>query len=116
MGVDCLGLLVGVATELQLCDKVGRPLNEFDELNYGHLPDEKRLYNQLQQLLQRVERPKAGAIGLFKVDGSARHLGIIGENRGYLTLIHAYAPARKVIEHRLDDEWEKKLYKVFTVG
>jgi hypothetical protein len=28
-------------------------------------------------------------------------------------MIHCYAQARRVVEHRLDDDWKKRLVKVF---
>jgi len=115
IGVDCLGLLIGVASELDLRDKKGRPLIEFDDLAYGHIPDEKKLYTGLKKSLIPTKLIEVEKIVLFKIDGVSRHLGILGEKNGYLTLIHAYAPARKVIEHRFDTEWEEKLVKLFEV-
>ncbi len=41
------------------------------------------------------------------------HVGIIGEHDGYLTLIHAYAPDKKVVEMRLDDVWRKRIIEVY---
>ncbi len=41
IGVDCLGLLIGVAKELNLNDKMGRPIQFHDTLNYGVMPNEK---------------------------------------------------------------------------
>lgn len=123
VGVDCLGLLVGVARELDLRDAHGRPLADFDALDYGHMPDEKRLWRGLNECLNREKiritndelRPSQ-AIGLFRIDGTARHLGIIGRQEGHFTLIHAYAPARKVVEHRLDEVWRARLVVIFTLS
>ncbi len=113
VGVDCLGLLVGIAQELDLRDENGVPLINHDALDYGHLPDEQRLFASLKKHCKGARILRASLIGLFKVDGSARHLGVIGQQKGYLTLIHAYAPARQVVEHRLDEQWERKLVKLF---
>lgn len=41
------------------------------------------------------------------------HVGIIGSHRDYLTLIHAHAPDKKVVEMRLDDEWRNKIVEVY---
>ena len=115
VGVDCLGLLVGVAKELDLRDNNGRPIAQHDALDYGHFPDELRLATGLKKHCKGARKLRAGLIGLFEIDGSARHLGIFGEKNGVLTLIHAYAPARKVVEHRVDEIWEKRLVKLFRL-
>ncbi len=63
--------------------------------------------------LTSIEKPQPAAIGLFTIDGANRHLGLFGDNPNYLTLIHAYAPVRKVVEHRFDDQWQQKLHAIF---
>lgn len=121
-GVDCLGLLVGVAAECGL-SRHGRALAACDRRDYGHYPDEQRLYESLARYLTAVP-PAAlqpGDACLMRIDGTARHLGIIGEyccaadsaKARYLTLIHAYAPARRVVEHRLDVQWRERAVAAF---
>lgn len=41
------------------------------------------------------------------------HVGIIGEHRGGLTLIHAHAPDKQVVEMRLDDVWRNRIVEVY---
>jgi hypothetical protein len=120
IGCDCLGLLVGVASELNLQDKNGNPLMLWDRQQYGHFPDSVVMQQILAAslILQESTMPHRGMIGLFCIDGRAQHLGIFGdygEAEG-LSLIHAYAPARKVIEHRLSEEWQQKIVAVYDVG
>ncbi len=103
IGVDCLGLLVGVAAELEL------GLEKLDELGYGHFPDSDYLQQKLAEAMEVIDAPMAGSIGLFVIDGRAQHLGIFGEG----TLIHAYAPMRKVVEHGFTQEWRVRLIKVY---
>ena len=114
-GLDCLGLLVCVARDAGL--RVGgRLAADFDETNYAHLPDEKRLYCGLARVLYEVEtgRMQTGDVALMRIDGAVRHLGIIAEYpAGGFSLIHAYAPARKVVEHRLDADWRAKIIHIF---
>lgn len=177
-GVDCLGLLVGVAAALRLRGRDGLPLTSRDSLAYGHYPDEAALRDGLKRCLTPIvewekkrgqyvrasfkrdpglvpgkqpivrvvgERggnqkkdipnpigqspcwayslglPREGgvihsaSIGLFRIDGSARHLAIFANDAGYPTLIHAYAPARAVVEHRFCEEWQKKLVTRYRV-
>ena len=87
----------------------------YDVFDFGHQPDEKRLNSSLERHCERTEELRSGLIALFEIDGLARHLGIIAEKNGYLTLIHAYAPAHKVVEHRLDDKWRSKIKALFSL-
>ena len=116
-GVDCLGLLVGVARHLRLKDGKGTPLEHHDALAYGHYPDAKALQRALSQLLhdRRVMPPEQGNIVLLRIDSHARHMAIVGVAEHYKTLIHAYAPARKVVEHRLDERWEKQIVRCYRL-
>jgi len=54
-----------------------------------------------------------GDIGLFLIDGNPQHLAIFSDFEGGLGMIHCYAQARGVVEHRLDEQWESKLVKVY---
>lgn len=108
-GMDCLGLLVCVARDCQLLHD-GKPLWQHDEGGYGHYPDTIHLRAQLEAVLCPAAQPQAGGVLLLTHDGRAQHLAIIGQlGNGDLTLIHAYAPARSVVEHRLDDDWRTRI-------
>lgn len=114
-GVDCLGLLVKVADE---CGVVFGNMcaAHLDQTDYGHYPDERRLFRALSLYLTPCETIQKDAVLLMRIDGRNQHLGIVGERAGRLTLIHAYAPARKVVEHGLDDAWKNKIIKCFILS
>ncbi len=116
-GVDCLGLLVGVALELDLRLQNGLPLASFDERDYSHYPDSSKLLLRMHQLLSEIEvsdiRP--ADIVLLKVDDSPQHLAIISNMMGGKGIIHAFAPARAVVEHALDDYWLQKIVSSFRL-
>jgi len=165
-GVDCLGLLAGVAAELDLRGPDGKPLIAADETDYAHQPDTKRLYARLSALLTPIPQGgiSPGDILLLSIDESPQHLAIVsdfsatfplpsgeggatrcasaparrerrvrehqhtdkhnmfqcphpsplpgGEGTG-LGIIHAYAPARAVVEHLLDDWWRQRIEAAF---
>lgn len=129
VGCDCLGLLIGVAAALDLQGKGGQKLADLDNLSYGHFPDENALRAGLDAALYPAENLSAGCIVLIKIEGRAQHLGMIGslesgvwsleENQTLnsklqtLTLIHAYAPHRKVVEHRLSEEWWERIVAIY---
>jgi NlpC/P60 family putative phage cell wall peptidase len=96
VGVDCIGLVAGVARELGI---------EFeDKLNYGRDPNG----NELQSELERYLTPcgiVVGAVALFRIEKQPQHVGIISD----VGIIHAYAQSRKVVEHGLDAWWLERL-------
>src|SRR5690625_738099 len=100
VGVDCIGLAVGVARALDL------PV--IDNLDYPRRPDAELLRRglaaQLVPLHPHEARP--GDLLRLAVNSKATHVGIltvlIDQRPG---LIHAYAPCRKVIEHGWDGRW-----------
>jgi len=111
-GVDCLGLLVGIARELNL-QVSGCPLAGFDRQDYGHYPDTDALEKTLSSLLLSIplKHKQPGDVALFSIDGNPQHLGILSD----YGLIHAYAPARAVVETRLDEQWQKRIRLLFRV-
>lgn len=115
VGCDCLGLVVGVVDELGLKDKDGVKLAAYDEVTYSKEPDGEYLTQKLVGLLDEVPPAdmRAGDLALFKVRENPQHLAIITDYEGGLGMIHCFAPARRVVEHRLDDDWRSRLLKVF---
>ncbi len=118
-GVDCLGLLVGVARECGL-SKSGVCLACYDETDYGHIPNGTRLQSALKNYLHPVSDDVllAGDVVLMRIDHHPQHLGIIGDYKqtDMLSLIHAYAPARAVVEHRLDAHWQSRIVMAYRYG
>lgn len=121
-GVDCMGLLVGVARELDLRGADGLPLSLLDETDYGHYPSPERLREGLSRVLSPIALAEmcAGDVALFEIDGDARHLAIVTEDTpggytGQLGMIHAYTPARYVVEHLLDAWWQARLVAAFRL-
>ena len=114
-GCDCLGLIVGVVDELGLEDRNGMRLAAYDEVTYSKEPDGAYLIQKLTGLLEEVptHQARAGDLALFKVRENPQHLAILSDYEGALGMIHSFAPSRRVVEHRLDDEWKSKIIKVF---
>jgi NlpC/P60 family putative phage cell wall peptidase len=114
-GCDCLGLIVGVVDELGLKDRNGKLLASYDEITYPTEPDGAYLTQRLTELLEEVPIAEAqpGDLALFKVRDNPQHLAILTDYEGALGMIHCFAPARAVVEHRLDDDWKQRISKVF---
>ncbi len=117
-GVDCLGLLVGVASELHLKDKAGIPIISHDNVIYTHAPDVHRLRNTLEAILVSIPHGdmRAGDVILMNIDGQPQHLGIVSNNNSGVGIIHAFAPARAVVEHALDGFWHERIIAVFRLS
>ena len=117
-GVDCLGLLIGVADEARLTF-AGQFASALDDTQYGHFPDAGRLRAALSHYLQSktLDRLQPADVLLLRVDGRAQHLALASEYPGGgLAMIHAYAPARAVVEHRLDKDWLSRVEAVFALA
>jgi len=97
-GVDCLGLIVGVADEIGVKYQ-GKFLSSFDDLTYKKIP----LKNQLKNAMDKYFLPilfgerRVGDIALFQINREIQHLGILSD----VGLIHCYLQARGVVEHSL---------------
>lgn len=120
-GVDCLGLLMGIAGDLSLVDKHGLPLVAHDHRIYSKQPDADFMKQCLRAAME--EKPfsalQPSDVILLEMDGNAQHVGLCVQNdiwgAGELGIIHAYAPARGVVEHRLDDAWKARVCACFTL-
>lgn len=119
-GVDCLGLLVGVAKELGLKCKQGNWLADADVCDYGHIPDGRKLKERLSCLLDEVTDPDAMQVGdilLMRFEREPQHLAIVSSHpSGGKGMIHAYASARRVTEQRLDDLWRLRIIGVYRIA
>ena len=106
---------MGVAANLQLKDKNGVLLSAYDEIDYSFSPDSGYLIAKLETLLQEVSFSKvsSGDIGLFLIDDNPQHLAIFVKSRDEFNIIHSEGRCGKVVEHRLDEEWQHRLFKVF---
>lgn len=109
-GVDCIGLVIKVAH--------GLGLSEFDTADYARQATDETLLAGCRKHLLAVQRSAMapGHVVVMHFDNQ-RHIGIVGDYvHGGLSLIHAHALARKVVEHRLDDAWRSRIIAAFAYG
>jgi cell wall-associated NlpC family hydrolase len=95
-GADCLGLIIGVAKELEITGGGGKLLLDCDESGYSAYPDGARLRRFLDQHLRPVSRSKirAGDVLLFKIFEHLQHVSIATDYpAGGLGIIHCYSGA-----------------------
>ena len=101
VGVDCAGLVIGVARELSLVSP------DFDITGYRRDPDGFGLLAHCDAHMRRITRDDMGLGDVLVIRWAQhpQHLGIVADYRhGGLSLVHAYqAPGKRgeVVEHRL---------------
>jgi cell wall-associated NlpC family hydrolase len=103
LALDCAGVAVHVF------DRVGCAVDQ--PAAYSRMPNNAMLeyWADRQPFLAREAVPQAGDILLMRFTGEPQHVAIFtGEN-----LIHAYEAIGRVVEHRLDDRWRKRIVRAY---
>ena len=98
VGVDCVGLVIGVARELALVPQ------DLDVLGYPRTPDGTSLMATMRQHMTEIDRAamQPGDVIVVSFDRDPQHLAILGDYRhGGLSIIHAAGNTGRVIETRL---------------
>lgn len=108
-GVDCVGLLIGVANELGLIggyDNRGYPPNVPSGICRGELE------KFCDQMPFGPMAAVAGDVLLFRVGGSEQHIGIAtGDGR----MVHAFQSAKVVAETQLSGKWLRSCSAVYRL-
>ena len=100
VGVDCAGVLFGVAWALGISD--------FDLRAYPPRPEPDMMSAHLARHLQPIPKASArpGDVLRFMIDRRPQHLGILTAPD---QVLHAYQHAGRCVEHRLDDKWRRRI-------
>lgn len=111
-GTDCLGLIIGVAKELNLKNKTGIPIFMLDNANYAVFVQSNELYEKISEHLYEVSimEMKPADIICFKIQNYIKHVAIFSYKNN---IIHVTEETGKVVEHALTDYWKKKIAAVF---
>ncbi|GGC70277.1 peptidase [Siccirubricoccus deserti] len=103
VGVDCGGLVVGVARDL------GLPLDDYPP-GYGRHPDGRSLRAWIEARFTRIAAMEEGAMPLMEfTPGLPQHVGIVTRLAGGWGLVHAWAQLRRVVEHPITDDWTARI-------
>lgn len=116
-GLDCLGFLLVVAQRAGIHFNGTMP-EALDQTDYGTRPDAVMLKAKLDTWLQPCAGDaEPGDVLLLDIQGIPQHLALVSDYPlpGECGMIHAYAPARKVVEHRYDDVWKKATRAVYAL-
>lgn len=112
VGVDCVGLVIGVARELGLIAP------DFDVVGYPRVPDGTSLMELAATHMTPIDRAamQPGDVVVVSFDRDPQHLGILGDYRhGGLSIIHAAGLTGRVIETRLMFSEQMKYVAAFAL-
>lgn len=103
LALDCAGVIVHTAAQFGL--------QSVEPTGYGRSPCDGMLEAaaDLQLYLQRVIDMQAADVLMMRFTGEPQHVGIYTGD----TIIHAYESAGKVVEHRMDDKWLRRVVRVY---
>lgn len=102
VGVDCIGLVVGVARALGMAAT--------DRPGYARTPDGETLTAALDAQMRRIKAADAGDVLLLRIRRLPQHVGFLGEGG---TLIHAHSGADKVVETPMTDRWWERVVAAY---
>lgn len=106
-GLDCVGLLIAVARDLNLAD--------YEPAPYSRQVDPARLRAEVERFCRpmALDAAREGDVLLFRVGGMTQHVGI---HAGYHRFLHAYewTPGKgQVSETALAGVWARSLVAVY---
>lgn len=103
VGVDCVGLAVGVASSLGM--------EVHDVKGYPHVPINGVFINAIreQTIEITVDEVEPADMLIFRFDAhEPQHIAII-TRVDPIRIIHAYSQVKKCVEHELDQIWKARL-------
>lgn len=107
-GLDCAGLCV--------CSAIKCGYKPADLTTYKRVPSSSDFVKLILQNCDEVsfgeERP--GDLWLFSFADDPQHIAIQTESSP-MTMIHAYAPLKKVVEHGMDKVWLARRHSVYRI-
>lgn len=102
-GVDCAGLIVGTARACGIAAG--------DMSGYSRTPSGGMLQEELERQCDRVSEALPGDIYLMRFEREPQHVAFATD----IGVLHAYANARTVAEHVLDDKWRRRIVAVYRL-
>jgi hypothetical protein len=119
--IDCGGLLVCVAEDLHLIDKLGVPFLRSDYTERGPQPirDELKFECNLRLIVKNKKDMAPGDVVTLRAPNAISHCGIVSDlvqGHSKFGLIYCY-PIRgimRVVETRLDERWNSRITDIFS--
>lgn len=108
-GIDCVGLIIGVAHELAISD--------FDVADYSRSPDPRMMRAHLLEHLDEIgfKQVLPGDILWYRIERDPQHLGIVTTTEPEICMVHAFAkpPVQACVEQPLGQLWKRLIAGCF---
>jgi NlpC/P60 family putative phage cell wall peptidase len=112
IGCDCIGLIAGVAEALGL-PEAALWRNDLRFRGYGRLPEPAKLLAACDIYLDRLKAPpRVGDVLLMTFYKEPMHFAFVS-NEIPRRMIHAYQPIGEVVEHVIDEKWQRRVVAAF---
>ena len=107
---DCIGYCAGVAANCGVREAAAWAADQ-RRGSYARSPDVAMLRAAAGDYLDEIPRADAGAGDLFlmRLRRLPQHFAICAGE----TILHAYASVGRVVEHRLDDVWRRRIIAAY---
>ena len=116
LGCDCAGLVGGVAVALGIVPPDWWETAAAPYAGYSREPSNKMLETICDGFMTRVETMQAANVVGIRWSIETQHLGILAPYpHGGFSMIHALEPRGKVIEHRVNDVWLKRITHIWQM-
>jgi NlpC/P60 family putative phage cell wall peptidase len=113
VGADCIGFVAGVAMAVGVAEATAWRDNPASH-QYGRQPDALALLEACAIYLEPapVEGAQLGDVLVMRFTIEPQHFALVSAlDPTYI--IHAYAQARRVVEHRLDSKWSARVVRAY---
>ncbi|MHA2066682.1 MAG: C40 family peptidase [Candidatus Thorarchaeota archaeon] len=107
-GIDCAGLVVKVAEEIGMDTSMDRTDYVRRSTSVDFLKEFEKNFTW-----KNPKDVQPGDILVFRDNAYPYHTAIVGDSLNGLTLIHAYANRKQVVEEMYSEEWIKKRVAAF---
>ena len=112
-GMDCAGLLLYVARELELSSIEPPPYRRVPA-RVGNSTIQATCETHMRSIDARYMGP--GDVALFAFFGRPWHLAIVAPyGTAELSIVHAYEPAGRVVQTRLDEVWRSRMVAAYAL-
>lgn len=114
-GVDCIGLVAGVARSLALLPAAQIDAIEARHSGYGREPAKGMLERALDDVLVRVARAdmQSGDVLLMRFVREPQHVAILDLEGEVPYIVHAYQGVQRCVHHRLDEAWARRIVRAY---
>jgi NlpC/P60 family putative phage cell wall peptidase len=114
VGCDCIGLVAAVARELGI-DGAAEYDAALEVRGYGRSPDPKMLIEAADRFLRRIadDTARPGDILVMRFTEDPQHFALVVSVYPW-RIVHAYAQARRVVEHQLDNVWRARVMRAYS--